>query len=173
MTRFVGQVICLTLVLHPALASSGVKRYDVHEHHMEEEDHRLPLVRLGVEKPPRPNSSVDSRTISGIDTNFNGVRDSAERELYDLLKPTKRLKEGDFEEVLRLAALITPHEPIQPRSLYHDEINCQYNKLPFYIRSRLSLPSLIDIMINNSKRKFAFKESSVLAGDHELIFTCK
>lgn len=172
MIRFVGHVICLTLALHPALASSGVKRYDVTEHHMEE-DHRLPLVRLGVVKPPRPNASIDSRTIAGIDTNHNGVRDSAERELYDILKPTKLLQGGDFEEVLRLAMLITPHEPIQPRTIYHDEINCQYSKLPFYIRSRLSLHSLIDIMNNNSKRKFAFKESSVLAGEHDLIFTCK
>lgn len=135
-------------------------------------DGELPLIKYGVEKPPRPNGSVDSRTIEGIDENFNGVRDSAEREFYDLLLPSIRLQQGDFEEFLRVASLLTAHEPVVERSIYNDLINCEYSRLPYYIRSRIPTSLMFEVMLNNSKRKIAFKDSSVPSGHYYLNSDC-
>ncbi len=163
--------LCASLLLNVGVVKSAVLRYDspVKE---KEVDNRLPFVKYGIEKPERPNGSIDSRTIAGIDTNYNGVRDSAEIEIYDLLEYVEEMNKGDYEDTLRVASLITPIEPLKTRSMYPEVITCEYSKLPYYIRSRISEVDLYDIVLNNSKRKIAFRESLVPIEERSIHFSC-
>ncbi|MEZ8733864.1 hypothetical protein [Vibrio sp. 10N.239.312.D08] len=155
------------------MASTNVHRMSVPQEKEEVKPYELPLIELGYVKPPKPNAGIDARTVAGIDVNYNGVRDSAEIIFYEMLLPSKQLVVGDYEAFLDVASMFTPYEPAVERSIYFDEINCAYNKLPYYVKSRVSLRSLYDVMINNSKRKFAFEESVVLPSDHDLNFRCR
>ncbi|MDA0152224.1 hypothetical protein OH460_07920 [Vibrio sp. Makdt] len=158
-----------------SFSHASVKRMEVDLHTKQQPNSTegaLPLIKFGVLKPQRPNGSIDSRTVEGIDENYNGVRDSAEREFYDLLLPSTRIKEGDFESFLSVASRLTAHEPVVERSIYQDLINCEYNNLPYYIQSRIPMSLLYEVMLNNSKRKIAFKESFVPAGQYNLKSDC-
>lgn len=170
-TMSIKALSLLLLLPFGVMASTNVHRMALPKE--ESKPYELPLIKLGHIKPPRPNAGIDARTVAGVDVNFNGVRDSAEIAFYDMLLPSTQLMEGDYEAFLKVASMFTPFEPVIERSIYFDEINCAYNQLPYYVKSRVNLRSVYDIMINNSKRKFAFEESVVLPGDHDLNFSCK
>lgn len=161
------------LVLLPfgVIADNNVHRIVIPQK-KEEVPYQLPLIAMGYQKPQKPNAGIDARTIAGIDTNFNGVRDSAEITFYEMLLPSTQLVKGDYESLMKVASMFTPYEPVIPKSIYVDEIKCAYSQLPYYVKSRVNLSSIYDVMINNSKRKFSFEESVVLSGEHDLNLSC-
>ena len=110
--------------------------------------------------PPEPNRQQSNTSISGVDSNSNGVRDDIEIVLAkSVLHNGNVASAGDFTKLINLVKYIHPSEiqkTIDQKSFY-----CQYQSLPANIKAKISMQMLITLVTDTAARKRAYATQSI------------
>lgn len=112
---------------------------------------------------------IDTSTVTGTDSNNNGVRDENEITIYKILNLIDSTDADSYGALLNIVSMMQPEIPVVAESIDERKIYCAYEALPEDIKNEFSLDSLGSMVLNTEERKNAFyqslKQSSVSLGE--------
>jgi hypothetical protein len=116
-------------------------------------------LKIDYPLPQIPSVELDSKTVLGVDSNNNGVRDITEIIIYqglNLVVDDKKI----YYKMLQFIDMIEPSsEEVIPNSKNKHKIYCSYKKLPLIVKKEFPLSLIYSFVLDTQKRKTIFYNS--------------
>lgn len=118
-----------------------------------------------LEIAPEPevvDYEADLKTVIGVDSNNDGIRDSLYHLSWSLLILHPESTKADYVKVLTLMMYMHPKEPIVPNSIDMNEVYCDYLDLPQFIHAETeNFRNFYHLIIDSDRRQAAFAQSVI------------
>ncbi len=130
--------------------------------------------------PPEPNSVLNNRTLLGIDSNSNGVRDDVERWIYKTYKDKHPIHIDIAMQAARAYKLVLEH-PERAKKIHDTVVNAplycgwyyQYDAEefadPILVHERIDTPVKSKYFNTKVRSKVYWKYDNLLSGDSYTI----
>ena len=105
---------------------------------------------------------ADLKSVVGVDSNKDGIRDSLYHLSWSLLILHPESTKADYVKVLALMKYMHPKEPIVPNSIDINKLYCDYLDLPQFIHAETeNFRIFYHLVIDSDKRQVAFAQSVI------------
>ncbi len=139
---------------------SQVKTQEQYSEFIENKITEISAIQHFATQPEETDPEIDNSTIPGIDNDGDGMRDSLERTIYQMLVFVPDLTEEQYDAVRRLAIKMTPSDPVVADSISEAELYCDYINLSENVKSEISF-TFLEVTINNTPERIAAYEESI------------
>lgn len=143
------------------ISAENVVTAEQYSQYIDQRINSMSAISQLIEPPQEVDSSLDDATVSGIDSNNNGVRDNVEVGLYQALYLLPDITKEQYEQVLSLVQYVEPQDPPIAESIEEQTVYCMHSALPSEVKGELPLSQVYTIVLDTQERVDAFNASSV------------
>ena len=112
--------------------------------------------------PPEVDTNDDRKTLEGIDTNNNGIRDVIELAVYKTINSSENntsIAVSDYKKLLEMIKEVQPKASSQVESINEHKFYCEYTTLSSETREILPYDVLLEMVHDTSERRKKYRQS--------------